>query len=222
MKEKKELPLVIFKNEPAIKDEKKNLENLVEVIGEFSAELEKDSIALDDELLDQFVQNGTTAITNRLVENADSSKSMNMLMDQLHAGARRTASRYEIFWRKLDSAIHKARRPHTAIVMLNGQPSVRGNILDEITEKHTIAIDDEKDLELYEKLTGFATQFNELKTWIKENHPEMEGLTRQTTIALCEHFLDGDEIASGADYLINKPNEARDDVSLMVNPLYFG
>jgi hypothetical protein len=106
--------------------------------------------------------------------------------------------------------------------MLNGRPSVRGNILDEITKQHTIVIDNEKDLELYQKLTGFASQFNDLKTWLKENHPEMEGLTQQTTIALTEYFFNGDEIATGTDYLINKPNEARDDVSLMVNPLYFG
>jgi len=158
--EKKELPLQIFVNEAAIKNDRRNLENLVDIIGDFSKELEADEVLLDDQLLDEFVQNGTVAITNRLTENADSGKAMSMLMDQLHAGARRTANKYETFWRKIESAIHKARRPHTDIVMLNGQPSVRGNILEEIKKQHTVVIDNEQDLELYEKLSGLVDDFN--------------------------------------------------------------
>jgi len=57
---------------------------------------------------------------------------------------------------------------------------------------------------------------------IRKNRPEMVDLLEQVTMALSEHFFDGDEIATESDYLINKPNEARDDITLMVNPLFFG
>ena len=219
--QKKELPFTVYVNEPAIKNDRKKLENLVEVIGEFSSELERDEVLLDDKLLDQFVQNGPVAIADRIVKNSETGMAMSLLREQMFAGARRTANKYEIFYRKVEKAIHEAGVSHNQIAMLNGRPSLRGNLLEEIKQRHTIIINNEQDLEFYEKLSNVVGQFNELRDWIRNNRPDEEDLVDQTIIALSEFFFVGDEIASESDYLINKPNETRDSIILMVNPLYF-
>lgn len=220
---KSELPLQVFVNKAAVGKKTDALENLVEVIGEFANELETDGVTLDDDLLNQFVQDGTPAIVRRLVETAEGPGSF-MLVNELSAGARRTANseKYEKLYRKIQQRILKAGRPHTDVVILNGRPSVRGNILEEIQKRHTVTLDSENDVEFYEKLTDFVKKFNDLHQYIKDNRPGALPLIKQMNYLIFKyHNHKGDEILTSGHYIISKLSENREDIEVIVNPLYF-
>jgi hypothetical protein len=220
--EKQKLPAQIYVDKAAIKEDQLKVERLVEAVADISNDLEREEIVLDDKLLDQFVQNGTVAIYNRLLEFSGESKAVSLMAGNLTAAANRIAASFEPHFRRLERAFLESGYNQEIVKLINGKPSLKEDFQDQIRKKNTYTIETEEDLELYNRLSDFVENFNSLRKWIKTNRPETADLVRQTEMALTDSFYIGNKIVTDGEYLINKPNEARDDFELQVNPLFFG
>ncbi len=212
-------PVQLFVDEPALEKEKANIKKYLKFLNDFSEKLEKEGILLDDELLQKFSENGVQVITDKIMSTVNKEGNFRFLSDQLLHGASIIASQFNQTFKNLHDLQGETHLDLNIITVLNGVATMRGGVLEDVIKRNTVFIKTPEKLELHEKLTKFAEHYNDLKKYIKENHPECQNLPDNLLTGINDnhHFmgkLDRDDC-----YMVNNPNA---DYDLMVNPLFFG
>lgn len=223
MKKEKFEPVELYVDHQAIKSENEHLEKFLDAINTFSKKLKEHGIDLDQELFEEFTNEGHPAIYRKLVEKATKDVGGTIakhILPQIQSSSSRIAAQYQENFRVITGLIIGQRNGLQNVAIVGGSAIPRGGVLDEIKKSHTVVIRDPKDLEFYQKVTALAEQVNDLSAWLTENYPEAMSLKEALNIAIVENSFIRDanmkRMVRSDIYLIQS-----DDEKLAVNPVYF-
>lgn len=213
-------PVVLFVNQVEIDRQKGELQKYLDFVNSLSAQLADDDVELDSELLEAFSQEGTRAITQRLMRDMQAEGKMKLLYNTFQAEANRMAERYSTTHYKLLNLQSSTGHGTHSVEVVKGKAQPKSGIVEAIATLNTAYIDSPESKELHDRLSKFADDYNSLRSYIKESHPGCRDLTETVLSAITEPHFHMGHIASPDSYLVRIPFEPNEG-NVMVNPMYF-